>query len=401
MKKVLIISAVFPPEPVVSANISSDLATELSKKYDVKVLRPRPTRPLGFTFKEKSYVNTKYEIIELSSYTCPKSKLFGRFMESYSMGRCSAIYIRKNKDSISLIYNGAWPLFGQILISRVAKKYGIPIICPVQDIYPESLTNKMPFFRSLLNLLLFPLDKYVLGNATKINTISDKIKNHLVITRKIAPKKIVVVQNWQDEEKFIEYNMSKHRILDQQTPFTFMYLGNIGPVAGIGLLIEAFANANLNNCRLVIAGAGSMKEILQKKTVELNCNNIEFWSVSEGMVPEIQDQADVMLLPIRKGAAMSSIPSKLPAYMFSKKPIIACVETNSDIANAILIAQCGWVTPPDNRKNLIQTMKMVSVLPKEELKQKGDKGFEFAITNFSRKTNLKKLINIFSETINE
>ena len=37
MKRVLIISALFPPEPVVSANLSFDIASEVSKKNNVTV----------------------------------------------------------------------------------------------------------------------------------------------------------------------------------------------------------------------------------------------------------------------------------------------------------------------------------------------------------------------------
>ena len=51
---ILIISAVFPPEPVVSANLSRDLAEELSKNNQVTVLCPKPTRPNGFI----DWVNT-------------------------------------------------------------------------------------------------------------------------------------------------------------------------------------------------------------------------------------------------------------------------------------------------------------------------------------------------------
>jgi hypothetical protein len=50
MLKVVVISAVFPPEPVVSATLSADLARELAKKNNVTVLSPMPSRPLGFKF---------------------------------------------------------------------------------------------------------------------------------------------------------------------------------------------------------------------------------------------------------------------------------------------------------------------------------------------------------------
>ncbi len=50
MKKVLIISAVFPPEQVTSAYLNYDLAKALAKDYKVTVLRPYPTRPIGMKF---------------------------------------------------------------------------------------------------------------------------------------------------------------------------------------------------------------------------------------------------------------------------------------------------------------------------------------------------------------
>ena len=64
-----------------------------------------------------------------------------------------------------------------------------------------------------------------------------------------------------------------------------------------------------------------------------------------------------MLLPLKKGAAMSSIPSKLPAYMFSKKPIIGSLDVQSDTARAIIESDCGLVVEPENEQALINAFK--------------------------------------------
>ena len=46
---VLIVSAVFPPEPVVSGRLSMDLYRCLKERgFDARVLHPYPTRPYGF-----------------------------------------------------------------------------------------------------------------------------------------------------------------------------------------------------------------------------------------------------------------------------------------------------------------------------------------------------------------
>ncbi len=394
----MIISAVFPPEPVVSASLSKDIASELANENAVTVLCPNPTRPHGFIF-EKEIESTDYKVIRLNSYTCSASELFNRFRESYSFGNHCFKYIAYNHKNIDIIYANTWPLFAQYFAVKAATKYNIPITIHVQDLYPESLSNKFPLLNNVLTYFLLPIDKYVLTNATKVIAISNKMKNYLVNSRKIESDKIELVQNWQDEEAFIHYDLGESQNQSTKRTLTFMYLGNIGPVAGIDFLIEAFVNADLKNSRLVIAGAGSKKSALQNKVNLMGMSTIEFWSVPDGKVPEIQAKADILFLPIKKGAASSSIPSKLPAYMFSKRPIIASVDPDSDTARVIYAADCGWVLQPEDITSLSAMMQQVAITSKDELLKKGENGFSYAIKNLSKKNNLVKVVKCITDTI--
>lgn len=391
----LIISAVFPPEPVVSAKLSEDLASELSLTRDVVVLCPQPTRPEGFNFSEGT-VNRKYgyNLIRLNSFTSPKSNLFGRFYESYSFGKYCVNYIKRNRKDINCIYLNSWPLLSQYLIVKTAKKYQIPCVIHVQDIYPETLINKVPLGKTILNFFLLPIDKYCLENSKHILCISEKMKSILEKTRNISNHKISVVTNWQDEEDFITYKNLSQRDRDLNSSFTFMYLGNNGPIAGVDFLIKGFFNAKIPNSKLIIAGSGSRTDDCKKLVQSLNAINIEFIPVPDGNVPEIQDMADVMLLPVKKNAALSSIPSKLPAYMFSSKPIIGSLDITSDTAKAIIEAECGIVVEPENETELIRAMKQTVNWGKQILDKKGNAGFEYGLAHFSKKVNLQKVIKI-------
>jgi glycosyltransferase involved in cell wall biosynthesis len=397
MSNILLISSVFSPEPLVSAYLTKDIAYELAKENKVTVLCPNPTRPHSFVF-EKYIDSRDYIVIRLNSFTCSESKLFGRFRESYSFGKYCYKYINENNKNIDVIYANTWPLMAQYFTVRASRNNNIPIIIHVQDVYPESLSNKLPLLKLLIHPILMLVDKYVLKNATKVIAISNEMKNHLVKSRKIEIEKIEVGQNWQNEEDFINFETSIDNSNSIVKPFTFMYLGNIGPVAGVNLLIEAFTFLDVLNCRLVIAGSGSMKAPLEKIVKINKIENIEFWSVPDGKVPEIQAKADVLLLPIKKGAASSSIPSKLPAYMFSKKPIIACVDKDSDSAKVIISANCGWVLPPENANILSETMKKIVILSKNDLNLVGENGFNYAMENLSKKKNLEKLIKCITDT---
>lgn len=396
MKAILIISAVFPPEPVVSSKLSFDIATELSKDCRVVVLHPEATRPLGFDFKNSRSLDGGFENITTPSYVCPHSTIMGRFRESYSFGVQCLKYIKKHYTELACIYVNSWPLFSQFLIVKAAKKYGIPCIIHVQDIYPESFTNriKIEALNKLLYKILLPLDKYILTHATHVLAISANMKLCLAGTRKIDRDKITIVENWQDERSFIAYNkksVHKERMEDR---LTFMYLGNNGPVAGVEFLITCFAKARLFNSRLVIAGSGSRKEACKELASDYPDVCVEFWDVPDGKVPEVQDQADVMLLPVKKGAAMSSIPSKLPAYMFSSKVIIGAMDLESDTAKAIMDSNCGLVVEPENEQQLIDALQKVSEWSVQMLKEKGRNGFDYAINRFSRKQNLPLVTNL-------
>ena len=396
---ILIVSAVFPPEPVVSANISSDLALELLKKWRVKVITPTPTRPMGYSFKD-SNENKKFEQIVVKSYTCPESKLPGRIRESYSFGKHSARFIKANKINIQCIYVNAWPLLAQYLIVKAAKKSSIPVVLHVQDIYPESLLGKLRFFKKNVFRLLLPIDKYVIRNATRVVTISPAMKLYLCKTRAIDDQKVDIVYNWQNEKALSNVTqLLKPGQKKDYSNFTFMYLGSLSRTAAIQVLISAFAISEIADSRLVIAGNGSEKDYLAALANEYKGLNIEFWDAPMAMVPEIQEKADVLLLSLAKGAARFALPSKLAAYMLSQKPIIACVEELSDTANVILKSKCGWVVPPEDPVALAKAMNNAKILSCEELIAYGKNGHSYAHTIFSQKNNLNRLVNIIEETI--
>lgn len=398
MRKIVIFSAAFPPEPIVSAKISYDLAEELSRNNTVTVVCPNPSRPLGFEFVRK-FKNLPFVIEVIDSYTCPKSWLLGRIWESISFGLKCKEFIKSNYIEIDVIYMNAWPIFAQYLILSAAKKYQIKVIAHVQDIYPESYTNKLPSpFKQFFYELLLPIDKFILKNAFHILAISEKMKDYLMRTRIVQSNKISVVTNWHDENEFLNFQKKSKKITNTGN-LTFMYLGNIGPVAGVEFLVESFAESKLSNAKLVVAGAGSMKEYCKNLSLKYTESIIEFIDVPDGKVPEIQNQADVMLLPVKKGAAMSSIPSKLPAYMFSKKPIIACVDADSDTADSIQKSGGGWVIEPENKYQLIALFKAINEDEQESRVAKGVNGFNFAMENFSKRTNLQKIVSIIETSI--
>ena len=392
--KIVIITGVFIPEPQVSARLMADFADQMSKLYDVTVLRPYPTRPMGFKVSGFDSSKLPYEVVMLDSYTCPQSSISGRFRESISMGKACLRYLKAHCDELAFVYNAPWHLFGRKMVAEFCKKNYIPNVTPVQDIYPESLLSKLPknrLLQCIATKLLMPYDMITLHNADLIHTISYGMRDYLVKHRKLDKERFVVVRNWQDEREFVAYRATHP--MEEERPFTFMFMGNVGALAGLELVIEAFVKADIKKARLVIAGSGSAREALQQQAAAHKAYDIQFWDVPFGEVPATQAKADIMLLPVKRGFARSSIPSKLPAYMFSAKPILASVDSDSDSALCIRKAGAGWVCEPENIEELSSAMHICYNCDKQRLTTMGEAGFNYAIDDFSRTKNLKKLVD--------
>ncbi|MDP1725495.1 MAG: glycosyltransferase family 4 protein [Bacteroidota bacterium] len=392
---ICIVSAVFPPEPVVSAKLSLDIATELSKSFKVIVITPKPTRPFGINNLDLFVNNNIFEHHYIENYTSPKPSIIGRLYESYSLGTSVIGFIEKNKINIRAIYLNVWPVFSQGLIVKWAKSNGVKTILHVQDIYPESITAKMPYLLGLpVNYFFRKYDKHVMQNASKIIAISNNMKAYLSESRHIEPEKIEVVRNWQSEVRNIETLNSKK---ERNAIFTFMYLGSINKSSGLDFIIKCFGGLNLSNTRLVIAGNGSEKENCMDLANSYPTSKIEFWDASPDYVYKLQADADVMILPLKKGIGLTATPSKLLAYLFSAKPILACVESISDTANIIVKSQSGWVTPPEDINELKKSILNIVKIDFDVLKEMGIKGYKYANINLSKDVSLKGIVKIISK----
>jgi glycosyltransferase involved in cell wall biosynthesis len=396
---ILLITASFPPEPIVAASMTLDLARALAGKEKVVILAPPPSRPLGFKFEEKNPPELVFDKIILKSFVYPKSNLFGRAYENYSFGRLSTDFIKENHSGIKCCYVNTWPIISQYMNIRALMKYSIPSVTHVQDIYPESLSTRFPLSISAFYNALMNVDKYILKNSTRVIANSNFMKQVFTENRGIDGNKIGVVQNWGNRRDFREYGstiVNKKMNGSGKTSFTFMFMGNIGPVAGVDFLISCYDKSRITAANLVIAGCGSEKGKCQKLAGSLKNKDIRFLDVPAGKDYEAQMEADVMLLPVKKGAGMSSVPSKLQSYMFSGKPVIACVDEKSETAYTIKTSRCGWVIPPENQDILISTLKHVSSQPASCLNELGINGLKYATEHFSRDMNLEKLVSVIT-----
>lgn len=389
-KRILIISAVFPPEQVTSAYLNYDLAKALAKDYKVTVLRPKPTRPIGATFQD-NWSDPDFETVLIDSYTHPESELIGRFKEARDFSRKAVEYLKAHKDEIDFVYNDGWQLFGLNIIAKSCVKYNIPYIVPIQDIYPECLfTNKNypEVMKWVIKSILLPIDRYYQKHAACVRTISDEMRDYLSETRGVAKENYLVVNNWQNDEDFLKDYPAR----EKDGKLAFAYVGSINGHANVDLMIRAFAKANIENAEFRIYGGGNKKDYCVNLVKELGATNIVFDMVSRDKVAYVQSQADVLVLALPTGNGNLCLPSKLTSYMLSGKPVLASVDQDSSTKRIVEGNECGVTVMPDDLELLTNAFVEYGKMEAEKRERIGKNSKVYAVKNLTREANLKKVV---------
>jgi len=406
--RVVIVSAVFPPEPMVSAQTSVQLAEELARRGDsVQVFAPYPNRPKGKLFDghmRKLYstfaTSQGYTLTHCFSFFSPNSTMLSRFAENLSFGITSGLRLLCGKRP-DVIYSNSWAVFATGIVICVARLRTIPVVLSVQDVYPESLesqgrlTKRGWFYR-----LLRKCDQMILRSAKEVIVISEGFRKLYETDREIHPDRIHVVPNWGTDDLFqtnpnaaLEF---RQKLGIPADAFVAVYAGNVGVASNAEMLVDVFAELKAQpQMYLVIAGEGSRLDVCREKISRQNLDRVIIhspWKKEE--TGPVLLMADLLLLPTKAEQSLLSIPSKLISYFLSGRPVVAAVLSASDTAAAVRDNGAGWVVDPDSVKGMTGAIVAASEMPEESLRRMGFAGRSYALQNLTREANLPRVINI-------
>ena len=408
--KLLIVSAVFPPELTISGQISFQIADELFRRgHQVMVIAPFPSRPDGKLFngyRRSLYrrENMGFSVIRCFSFLSRKSTMTSRLLENISFAITSSIRVLFAPRP-DIIYMNSWVIFGSGLVSAAAWIRGIPVAMSVQDVYPESLSEQKRIGpRSLLFRILRAIDSRIAHSAKALIVISERFRETYTLDRGVPANRVHVLQNW-GETSAVNVDArgayalrQKYGIHDHAT--LAVYGGNIGAAAGVETAIKAFEYLwNDENICLLIAGSGSRlqacQELVETKGLQDRVFFYTPWPKKDTGI--VLGAADVLLLPTQGEQSLVSVPSKLISYLLSGRPVLAMVLGNSDTARLIAEAKAGWVIPPDDPAGVAAALKVIAASTRENLRAAGTQGLDYALRHLTREANLPRMIRLLMQ----
>jgi glycosyltransferase involved in cell wall biosynthesis len=368
----LVVTCVYHPEPIVSAQTSAQIAKKMAGVgHNVKVLAPFPSRPTQQAYPQykRGFLKSEtcsqgYTIIRCFSIFPSVSSLSSRFLENVSFG-LSVFFILLFSHRADVVYGNTWPIFAQGLLALACKLRRMPLVLSVQDIYPESLFVQRRGFEktSRLYAVLRWLDMQIARNCAGLIVISEQFKETYVSDRRIPESKITVIPNWIDESQSSKNSggeniRKKHSI--PASAFLAVYGGNVGVAARVETLIDSYRYLTENHY-LLIAGGGSQLDVCRKLGAQVSAERIKFyspWPVEQ--TSQTYQAGDVLVLPTFGTQSLVSLPSKMLGYMLAGKPIIALAHPESELAKLIFLSGCGWVVAPDEPETLANKIEQVS-----------------------------------------
>ncbi len=128
----------------------------------------------------------------------------------------------------------------------------------------------------------------------------------------------------------------------------------------------------------VINGDGAARDELERKARDLS--NVRFVDMQPlERVAEVYSAADVHVVPLKKGLARSSVPSKTYSILAAARPLIASVDEGSEVARIVERAGAGVAVPPEDSEAFTKVLRKLLDAP-NELTRMGAAGRRFVET---------------------
>jgi colanic acid biosynthesis glycosyl transferase WcaI len=244
----------------------------------------------------------------------------------------------------------------------VAKRSSCPFVFTIHDVYPDVVVELGRLSNPGLIRAASALERFCYERADAVTVLSEELREN--VARKTSrPAKVRVITNFVDTDWITPANRHnayrEENGLDGKT--VVMYAGNVGLSQSLDLVLDA-ARAFASNTEVcfVVNGQGSARPHLEVLARTLpNVRFVDMQPVER--LPEVLSAADIHLVPLKKGLASSSVPSKTYSILASGRALIASVDHASEVARLVERSGGGVVVPPEDSGAFVAAVtKLVS-----------------------------------------
>jgi len=249
-----------------------------------------------------------------------------------------------------------------------ARARRVPFVFNIQDVFPDVAIELGVITDPSVIRLASWLERFTYLRSDAVTVLSEDLRDN--VANKLGrhrPERVRVIPNFVDTEHIRP--ASRDNRYREQFGLTgktvVMYAGNVGFSQSLDLVLDAAAAlAHEPDLVFVINGGGAARPELERRAG--GAPNIRFVDMQpKDRLPEVLAAADIHVVPLRRGLARSSVPSKMYSILASGRPIVASVDAGTEVASVVERAGAGLAVPPDDAEALTKAIARLVADPDE------------------------------------
>jgi len=398
MKKVLIVTTNFSPEPTGIAVYTTDLAELLQDNdFEVSVLTSLPHYPWWKVPREFSHI-AEGESQQKSVHVIRVNHLIPRKMNArlrirfelslwWNLRRVSKRQLCNDFDAIiACIPTVAAGVVGK----RIAKRLGVPFGLIVQDLSGAGAKQSGLRGGALISKVAQVVEASVIKATDSMVVVSPTMRD--VVTRlNIYSSKVYEISNYSARKiEVVNRGVARNRFGWKSNEFVVIHTGNMGAKQGLENVVETSkVLSHDSKVKILLVGHGNQEAILRRLCEGLE-NVAVMGAVADDQYSALLSAADLLLVNERSTQMEMSLPSKLTSYLFSERPVLAAVPRGGATWKFLDgIAELVEAGKPTLLARAIEDLSQ----DREKRRRLASKGLEFAQKNLGAEMGRKKYLD--------
>jgi colanic acid biosynthesis glycosyl transferase WcaI len=395
---VLVLSLVFPPDSVSTAQIMGDLAMDLAHLgHRVSVVTTTPhynrdpdaearqplRRTWGGLVARSRFGDAQVWHTVMPRKTASVPRRLAAWCLFHALSLVVGVLALRRVD---VILAPSPPLTIGVAAWLLGRWHRAPFIYNVQELYPDIAINLGAVRRPWVIRMLFALERFVYARAARIAVIADRMRQRL-LEKGVAAERVVVIPNFVDTTTLepVPAPNAFTREFGLDGRFLVTYAGNLGQAQGLETLLDA-ANLLRDEPAIVVAmiGSGGMWDTLAARIAAERLENVRLLPyLPFSRVPEIYGASRLSVVAQAAAIGADAVPSKVYRIMASRSVVLAATDDASDLARLVRDAGCGFVVPQDDPRAIAAAIRTAFVRP-ADLEAMGEAGRAYMVTRHAR-----------------
>jgi colanic acid biosynthesis glycosyl transferase WcaI len=253
-----------------------------------------------------------------------------------------------------------------------------PYVFNIQDVFPDVAVELGAITNKTVIRAARRLEAVSYRVADAISVLSEDLRENVASkVRSVDRGKVRVIPNFVDTDAV--------RPLDRLTPYrrelgigdetVVMYAGNVGFSQSFDVVLEAAHRLVGERVTFVINGGGSALADVERRAGGLSNMRFAKYQPRERLA-EVLATGDIHVVPLKRGLARSSVPSKTYSILAAARPVVASVDVGTEVARVVANARAGLAVPPEDPDAFTQALRRLIDAP-DDARRMGDAGRRF------------------------